>query len=497
LFKHALVRDAAYSTLLREPRRALHACIAETLENQFAEIAENQPELLARHCTEAGLIKKAASLWGKAGQRSLEHAALVEAVEQLSRALDQIATLPTNATLRREQIKLQVALITPLMHVKGHAALETRAAAEQARLLVEQAEKLNEPLEDPLLLFSLLYGLWIANYVAFNGEVLRAFAAEFQMLAERQSMTAPLLISHRILGITAFFVGKISLCEAQFDQALALYAPAEHRLLTARFGPNSRVNVLSYRSMVRWTLGYPEAALRDADQSLREAREIDHALTLIPAPFFSSITNMWCGNYDVAKTSIEEAGTLAEGKGAAWWKNGATVQEGILFGLTNQASTAINVIVSVLGKSTSGTTVFGPWLRTSLARAHADLGQIGDACRCMGEAAATMERTGERWYEAEVHRATGEIALLGAERGEAKAQAQAQAYFERALTVARQQQAKSWELRAATNLARLWRDQGKVQQAHELLAQVYGWFTEGFDTRDLKEAKVLLEELAA
>ena len=149
LFKHALVQDAAYGTLLREPRRALHARIAETLESQFAEIAENQPELLARHCTEAGLIEKAASLWGKAGQRSLARSALVEAAEQLTRALDQIATLPATPALRREQIKLQVALITPLIHVKGHAAPETKAAAEQARLLIEQAEALGEPPEDP------------------------------------------------------------------------------------------------------------------------------------------------------------------------------------------------------------------------------------------------------------------------------------------------------------------------------------------------------------
>ena len=160
LFKHALVQDAAYGTLLREPRRALHARIAETLESQFAEIAESQPELLARHCTEAGLIEKAAGLWGKAGQRSLARSALVEAVEQLTRALDQIAALPATPALRREQIKLQVALITPLMHVKGYAAPETKAAVERARLLIEQAEALGEPPEDPLLLFSVLYGFW-------------------------------------------------------------------------------------------------------------------------------------------------------------------------------------------------------------------------------------------------------------------------------------------------------------------------------------------------
>ena len=154
--------------MLREPRRGLHARIAQTLESEFAEIAESRPELLAHHCTEAGLIEKAAGLWGQAGQRSLALSALVEAAAQLTRAIAQIATLPGTPALRHEQIKLQVALITPLMHVKGYAAAETKAAAEQARLQIERAEALGEPPEDSLLLFSVLYAFWVANFVAFN-----------------------------------------------------------------------------------------------------------------------------------------------------------------------------------------------------------------------------------------------------------------------------------------------------------------------------------------
>jgi predicted ATPase len=192
LFKHALVQDAAYGTLLREPRRALHAGIAETLESEFTEIARNRPELLARHCTEAGLIEKAAGLWGKAGERSLERSALVEAVEQLTRALAQFGTLPTSPALRREQIKLQVDLIAALIHVKGHAAPETKVATERARLLIEQAEALGEPPEDPLLLFSVLFSIWVANFVAFNGDMVRKLAAQFLALAEKQGATTPL-----------------------------------------------------------------------------------------------------------------------------------------------------------------------------------------------------------------------------------------------------------------------------------------------------------------
>jgi predicted ATPase len=190
LFKHALVQDVAYGTLLREPRRLLHTRIADTLESQFGEVADNQPEVLGRHYTEAGLFDKAAGLWGKAGQRSLARSALVEAVEQLTRALDQIATLPSTPALRREQIKLQVALITPVMHVKGYAAHETKAVVEQARLLIEHADALREPSEDPLLLYSILYGSWVTNYLAFNGDVCRDLAAQFLAVAERQSAAA-------------------------------------------------------------------------------------------------------------------------------------------------------------------------------------------------------------------------------------------------------------------------------------------------------------------
>ena len=205
LFNHALVQDAAYGTLLREPRRARHARIAETLEGQFSEIAERQPEVLARHCTEAGLIEKAAGLWGKAGQRSLTRSALVEAVEQFKRALAQIAVLPATPALRREQIKLQVALITPMIYVKGYSAPEAKAAVEQARLLIEQAEALGEPPEDPLLLFSVLYGIWVAKAFAFNGDDCRAVATRFLALAEEQGETAPLTLGHRLMGASLLF----------------------------------------------------------------------------------------------------------------------------------------------------------------------------------------------------------------------------------------------------------------------------------------------------
>jgi predicted ATPase/class 3 adenylate cyclase len=272
LFKHAMVQDAAYGTLLREPRRALHARIAEALERQFPEVAESQPELLARHSTEAGMIEKAAGLWGKAGQRSLERSALIEAAEQLRRALDQIANLPTTSTLRREEIELQVALITPLLHIKGYAAPETQANAERARILIEHAEALGEPPEDTLLLFSVLYTVWTSNYVASNGDAVRDLSAQFLALAEKHGATGPLLIAHRIMGISLATTGDIATGRAHFDRAFALYDPAEHRALATRFSVDAAMSILSYRSWTIWVLGYPEAALADADNAIKIAR---------------------------------------------------------------------------------------------------------------------------------------------------------------------------------------------------------------------------------
>jgi hypothetical protein len=277
LFKHALVQDAAYGTLLREPRRALHARIVETLENHFAEIAEVRPELLARHCTEAGLIEKAACLWGKAGQRSLARSALVEATEQLTRALDQIAGLPSTPARRREQIKLQVAVVTPLIHVKGYAALETRTAVERARQLMEKVEALGEHPEDRLLLFSVLHGFWAVNTVDFRGDLTREFAAQFLAFSEKQGAKDALMIGHRLMGISLSQTGNITEGRTHLDQSVALYDPAAHRALATRFGSDTRVVALIQRAFNLWTLGYPEAGLADADHALKDAREIGHA----------------------------------------------------------------------------------------------------------------------------------------------------------------------------------------------------------------------------
>ena len=233
LFKHALVQDAAYGTLLREPRRALHARIAESLESQFAEVTESRPEILARHSTEAGLVEKAAGLWGKAGQRSLARSALIEGVAQLGKALGQIVTLPATPALRREEIKLQVALASTLFHVKGYTSPETIAAFERADALIEQAEALGEHPEgeDALLRFSAMYGQWTGNFSAGNFARAAEQAKQCLALAEKQGRSAPLLVAHRIMGGDSSYFGRVSGCPVaprSSDYSLCSFLPKLH-----------------------------------------------------------------------------------------------------------------------------------------------------------------------------------------------------------------------------------------------------------------------------
>jgi class 3 adenylate cyclase/predicted ATPase len=494
LFKHALVQDAAYGTLLREPRRGLHARIADSIESQFADIAENQPELLARHCTESGLIEKAALLWGKAAQRSLARSAFVEAVAQVTRALAEIAALPTTPALRRQQIKFQVSLASALMSTKGMAASETTAALKQASLLIERAEALGEPPDDPLLLFSVLYGFWLASYAAFNGDAMRELAAQFLALAEKQGATLALMMGHRLMGSSLLLTGNIAAGRTHFDQAIALHNRAEHRPAAIRIGQNFWVSTLTDRALGLWMLGYPEAARADAKRAIKDARDFGRAALLMHALGFTSITSFHSGNFAAGTAQLNESIVLADEKGAVFWKAYSTLAQGCMLAVTGKASDAVQMITAGLPAFRGmGSTALMPWFLSNLASAYADLGQFDDAWRCIGEALTTIETSKETWCEADIYRIAGEIALKSGEPDATKAQT----YFERSLAVARAQQAKSWELRAATSMARLWRDQGKRDAARDLLAPVYAWFTEGFDTLDLKEAKALLDELNA
>jgi predicted ATPase len=267
-----------------------------------------------------------------------------------------------------------------------------------------------------------------------------------------------------------------------------------HIALAAHFGQDVRVSALSYRSNGLWMLGWPDAALADAARAIEDARGIGQATTSMYAAYLASFPLILRGDYASAKPLVDELVALADEKSSLFWKAIGMLRQGSILALTSRASEAVHVITCGLSAHRpTGSTLYTPWHLSNLARAHAELGQFDNAGVCVCEALTAIEATKEKWCEADVHRIAGEIALMSPERDAAKAEA----YFERALATARAQQAKSWELRAAMSMARLWRDQGKHTEARNLLAPVYGWFTEGFDTLDLKQAKELLEELVS
>jgi predicted ATPase len=332
------------------------------------------------------------------------------------------------------------------------------------------------------------------NFIAFNGDVARELTAQFLALAEKQRATIPLMVGHRLVGASSQYTGDIVGGRAHYDQALALYDPAAHRLLATRFGQDVRVAILSYRSFALWLLGYPDAALADTEHALKDAREIGQAATLMYVLTVASLIHIHCGNYATANAVADELIALADEKGTMFWKAYGMVHQGCVLAQTGKASDAVQMITaSIIGSQSTGSTLWTPYFLSYLARAYAELRIFDDAWRCIGEARTAMETNGERWFEVEANRIAGEITLTSPSPDAAKAEA----YFDSALSVARARQAKSWQLRAAMSMARLWRDQGKRGEARDLLAPVYGWFTEGFDTLDLKEAKALLAELAA
>ena len=295
------------------------------------------------------------------------------------------------------------------------------------------------------------------------------------------------------MGISLACTGDIADGRAHFDRVIAIYDPAEHRSLTTRFSVDTGVSVLCYRSWALWFLGYPEAALRDAEHALKDARDIGQAATLMYALGHVSSTHFECGNYATANLVVDELVALADEKGSLFWKAWGMARQGQFFALTGKAADAVDMLTSGIAawRSTGSTMLMPSWL-SSLSRAYADVGKFDHAWRCIGEAIAAIESTKERWWEAEVNRTAGEIARLSPEPDAARSEK----YFGRAITVAREQQARSLELRAAMSMARLWRDQGKRDEARNLLAPVYSWFTEGFETLDLREAKALLDNLA-
>jgi class 3 adenylate cyclase/tetratricopeptide (TPR) repeat protein len=483
-FKHALVQDAAYGTLLRDRRQQLHGRIAAALEQQFPEIVETQPERLAQHCAEAGFIEKAVGYCLKAGQQAIARGTMTEAVAQLRKGLDILAGLPDGAARQEQELDLQIALGHALDTTKGPAALEAGEAYARARRLCEQ---LNRPVQLGLV----LYGQFLFRIVRGELEQAEHHAEEMRHLGEARNDAMWKCFGSQLSGNICFYLGKFTDVRAYLENALSLWDPT-HRA----FAPTAEdpyVGAMFHFSRTLLCLGHLDQARLRRDEALAEAQRLS------PFMWAFALRQAWYGDWAIEGASSAETMLLsAKEVEAVSNEHGfrdplaiGNLMHGWCLGNLGQATEGIPLLRQGLTVCRAGgRNLMIPFFLTTLAEAYGMAAQPQEGLDRLAEAAKLVETTHERWAEAEMHRLRG--TLLQSMNQHAAAENS----YRRALEVAQRQSAKFWELRAALDLARLWRDQGKRAEARDLLSPVYGWFTEGFDTRDLKEANALLVDLA-
>jgi class 3 adenylate cyclase/tetratricopeptide (TPR) repeat protein len=482
-FKHALVQDAAHSSLLRSTRQQLHAQIAEALETHSPEIIENQPELLAQHYAEAGLVEKSVAFWGKAGRRSAARSAMAEAATQFQKALDQLELLGESPVRQRKELKLRSSLGAVLLAVKGYAGTETGHAYARARELWEQLGSPSEFLHVP-------YGQ--ARYHSHLGEFDLALRldADLLRLSQQRGDLAGLVLGHYSSGRNLLLAGRFASSLAHLEDVLALYDPISHSSLIHLVGEAPHLNSQALLGIVLSCLGYPNQALARSTAAIIEARRLGH-----PPSLASSLSNgtvvLWLvGNSAILEEWLDQLDAIATDQGFPYWRAHGTIYRGWVKVRNGYVAEGMSLLRS--GSVAYGATGAGPGMDNIalLAQGYEIAGQIEEAVSLLDNALGIVETNGERWFAAELHRRKGELLLRLGHIGVAEE------LFRKALDIAGKQEAKLWELRAAASLARLCRDQGRRVEARDLLAPVYGWFTEGYDTPDLKEAKALLDELS-
>ncbi len=482
-FKHALVQDATQGTLLRHARQLLHAQIAKALETHFPETMESQPELFAQHYSQAGLIEKSVAYWTKAGRRSAARSAMAEAAAQFHKGLDQLALLPGTPERQRQELELRSALGAVVTFSKGYAARETGDTYARARELWEQ-------LGSPLEFLRVPFGQSL--YHVYRGEFDLALRLDEGLLRlSRQRNDPPgLVLGHQSFGRNLFFVGSFASSQSHLEEALAVYDPMSHRSLGHQVGFYPYVGAQAYLGNVLSCLGYLDQALVRSREAITEARRLAHPPTL--AGILATAIRLHLvieDNDTVLRQWVDQLIAVTTEQGFPHWR----AMGMICRGWVKVKNGDVGEGISLLRNGSAASRATGAWAPHNialLAAACEIAGQIEEALALLDEAVQIVERTGERWLEAELYRLKGQLLVR-----QGHPEAAEQLYF-KALRVAGEQGAKLWELRAAASFARLRRDQGRHAEARDLLAPVYGWFTEGFDTPDLKEAKALLDALA-
>jgi len=482
-FRHALVQDAVHGSLLRSTRQELHSQIAAALETLSPELMDTQPELFAQRYGEAGFIEKSVAYWSKAGHRSAARSAMAEAAAQFQKGLDQLALLPESREHMQQELEFWRALGGVFAAVKGSAALETGHAYARSRELWEQLGSPSEFLQIP-------YGQSV--YHVNRGELDLALCLDEDLLrtSHQRNDTAGLILGHLSSGRTQFFAGRFALSRSNLGEVLALYDPISQPSLVQQVGFHPQVISRAVLGNVLFCLGFSDQALAQSSAAIADARRLDHSPSLAVSLAIGARVLSLLGDDVLLGTWVDQLLAVTTEKGFPHWGAQGTIYRG----WAKVKNAAVTEGVSLLRSGSMANRATGaqgnmPYQIALLAATCEIAGQLEEGVTLLNDALQIVENTGERWFASDLIRLKGQL-LLRQGRSEA-----AEELYREALSIAREQEAKMWESRAAMSLARLRRDQGHPAEARHLLEPVYGWFTEGFDTPDLKDAKALLDEL--
>jgi predicted ATPase len=483
-FKHALVQDAAHGSLLRSSRQQLHAQIAEALEAQSPELTDSQPEIFAQHYAEAGRVDKSVEYWGKAGQRFAARSAMAEAAAQLQKGLDQLARLPDSREGRRQELEFCSTLGVALRVVKGQGAPESGRAYARARELWVQLDSPSEYLRIP-------YGQ--SRYHMTRGELNLAQRLDDDLLrlSHQRNDAAGLILGHLSSARTLMLAGRLTSSRSHLEAVLALYDPIVHRALAYQAGFSPEIGSQGILGIVFFCLGFPDQALAQCNAAIAEARRLAHPPSLASTLSDGAAVLALAGDNAALNEWAHELLALASDQGFPYYRALGTIGLGWARVMNGDVTEGISLLRSgSTAYRASGAEAYTPHHLALLARAFEISGQIEKSLTLVDDASQIVERTGARWFASELNRHKGQLLLR---QGQPEA---AEELYRKALSIAEEQEAKLWELRAAASLDGLRREQGRRAEARDLLAPVYDWFTEGFDTPDLKDAKALLDELA-
>ena len=484
LFKHALVQDAVYASLVRNRRQQIHAQIARALEEQFPDVVASEPEMLAHHLTAAGLTERGVRYWKQAGQHASDRSAFVEATRHFNTGIELLKTLPDTPARTQEELALYIGLGAALIVTKGHGSVEVEHAYLKAHALCLQMGETPE-------LAPVLLGLWRCYIARSQLRRSRELGENLLRLSHHNADPALAVVAHYALGNSSLLLAELPEARRHFEDGFSHYAPEQRRVPVFRSAQDPGVACQSYSALCLWLLGFPDQARTRGQDALALAHELKHPFSVAYALCCCAFVSQFRRDVRNAREQAEEAATLATEHGFAAWGALATSFHGWAVAMESKNEKGlVELQQGIAALRAQGAGIWLPFRCTMLAEVFDLLGNTKEGLESLAEAQTLMDQTEERWWEAEIYRLQGTLLW----RHSMAPAAEVETWFRRAVDVAQRQQARSLELRAATSLARLWHHQGKHAEARDLLAPVYNWFTEGLDTPDLEEAKALLAE---